>query len=285
MPRKYTKKKGRKKIKRGGTLTKKLSDGENIMNNEIIILKNRLDELEMKLEICCSDMVQGANTIQRVYRGHQGRNTFKQTRRTMKPNVTDALLDLPQDVGDLITSQVTKYKKGMTYDEFVQYIKSKDLYGCFNIIREHVLTNTIGRFRNYLGEDGKFDLDYTETSSKKTSNCVDKFSRKGPYKHTRRGAKKITEPERTWGEIDDILFNWYTDLDLFMHIDDLDEFLKLKYLKKDETLEDFKHLPVFSAEEATRLSKEYHKNLPEYREENLREAYQYYIEQWNKLYL
>jgi hypothetical protein len=104
MSRKYTKKKGRKKIKRGGTLTKTLSDGENIMNDEIIILKNRLDELEMKLEICCSDMVQGANTIQRMTRGHQGRNTFKQTRRTMKPNVTDALLDLPQDVGDLIAT-------------------------------------------------------------------------------------------------------------------------------------------------------------------------------------
>jgi hypothetical protein len=104
MPRKYTKKKGRKKIKRGGTPPKTLSDGENIMNDEIIILKNRLDELEMKLEICCSDMVQGANTIQRMTRGHQGRNTFKQTRRTMKPNVTDALLDLPQDVGDLIAS-------------------------------------------------------------------------------------------------------------------------------------------------------------------------------------
>jgi len=106
MPRKYTKKKGRKKtkVKRGGTLTKTLRDGENIMNDEIIILKNRLDELEMKLEICCRDMVHGANTIQRVYRGHQGRNTFKQTRRTMKPNVTDALLDLPQDVGDLIAT-------------------------------------------------------------------------------------------------------------------------------------------------------------------------------------
>ena len=139
MPRKYTKKKT--KVKRGGTLTKTLSDGENIMNDEIIILKNRLDELEMKLEICCRDMVQGANTIQRVYRGHQGRNTFKQTRRTMKPNVTDALLDLPEDVGDLIASQVTKYKKGMTYDEFVQDIKNKDLYGCFNIISFSALTS------------------------------------------------------------------------------------------------------------------------------------------------
>jgi hypothetical protein len=114
MPRKYTKKKGRKNIKRGGTLTKTLSDGENIMNDEIIILKNRLDELEMKLEICCRDMVQGANTIQRMTRGHHSRKDTKIYKRGLKPNITDALLDLPEDVGDLIASHIKTKTEGWT---------------------------------------------------------------------------------------------------------------------------------------------------------------------------
>ena len=133
MSRKYTKKKGRKKktkVKRGGTLTKTLSDGENIMNDEIIILKNRLDELEMKLEICCSDMVQGANTIQRMTRGHHSRKDTKMYKRGLKPNITDALLDLPEDVGDLIASHIKTKTKGWTI------VKNADAYpgenlGCF----------------------------------------------------------------------------------------------------------------------------------------------------------
>jgi len=247
MPRKYTKKKGIKNIKRGGTLTKTLSDGENIMNDEIIILKNRLDELEMKLEICCRDMVQGANTIQRVYRGHQGRNTFKQTRRTMKPNVTDALLDLPQDVGDLITSQVTKYKKGMTYDEFVQYLQNKGLYNCFNMISLSALTSETVRL------------------IWKNSNSFDSYYECGSR------LDDLSEHNRTVS----IIFTWYQATEAqVININDLDRIFKL----------DNERPGVFTQEEATRLSKEYHKNLPEYREENLREAYQYYIEQWNKLY-
>ena len=128
MPRKYTKKKT--KVKRGGTLTKTLSDGENIMNDEIIILKNRLDELEMKLEICCRDMVQGANTIQRMTRGHHSRKDTKIYKRGLKPNVTDALLDLPEDVGDLIASHIKTKTEGWTI------IKNADAYprenlGCF----------------------------------------------------------------------------------------------------------------------------------------------------------
>ena len=100
MPRKYTKKKNKK----GGTPPKTISNRENIMNDEIIILKNRLDELEAKLEICCRDMVQGANTIQRMTRGHQSRKDTKIMKRGLNPNITDALLDLPQDVGDLIAT-------------------------------------------------------------------------------------------------------------------------------------------------------------------------------------
>jgi hypothetical protein len=274
MPRKYTKKKGRK-IKRGGTLTKTLSDGENIMNDEIIILKNRLDELEMKLEICCRDMVQGANTIQRVYRGHQGRNTFKQTRRTMKPNVTDALLDLPQDVGDLITSQVTKYKKGMTYDEFVQYIKNKDLYGCFNIIssnlfqgKEIVGVFTHGKIGNKLNRlihglsSGVLEpppINLSETHEK-IHNCLMKL-------------------ETSRHEIDIILFSWFQNISKgetnYIHIDDLNKLTTMN--------NDFSNR--LKPQTWVRILKELYKNLPEYREENLREAYQYYIEQWNKLYL
>jgi len=120
MPRKYTKKKNKK----GGTPPKTISNRENIMNDEIIILKNRLDELEAKLEICCRDMVQGANTIQRMTRGHQSRKDTKIMKRGLNPNITDALLDLPQDVGDLIAThrKTIRKTKGWTI------VKNADSY-------------------------------------------------------------------------------------------------------------------------------------------------------------
>ena len=94
-----------------------LNKQENIQNDEISRLKNKIDELEIKQKICCKEKEMATENIQRVYRGHQGRNTFKQTRRSMKPNVTDALLDMPMDVGDLIATNRKKidYKtKGWT---------------------------------------------------------------------------------------------------------------------------------------------------------------------------
>ena len=73
-------------------------------------------------------------------------------------------------------------------------IKSKDLYGCFNIFRYHVLTNTIGRFKNHSEEDGGLHDQLYWRMGRKTYNCQDKFR---------------NMPKRNMGvhEIDDILSN------------------------------------------------------------------------------
>ena len=69
-----------------------------------------------------------------------------------------------------------------------------------------------------------------------------------------------------------LLSSWYEGKDdQVIHINDLDRILKNEVSTHG-----------MSKKEATRLLKSYYERLPEYREENLREAYQYYIEQWNK---
>jgi hypothetical protein len=78
------------------------------LHGEIRRLESRIDELEEKQKICCSDKDMAAENIQRVYRGHQGRDAFKVTRRSRKPNVTDELLDLPLEVSDLIMAERDK---------------------------------------------------------------------------------------------------------------------------------------------------------------------------------
>jgi hypothetical protein len=78
------------------------------LHGEIMRLETRIDELEEKQKICCSDKDMAAENIQRVYRGHQGRDAFKVTRRSRKPNVTDELLDLPLEVSDLIMAERDK---------------------------------------------------------------------------------------------------------------------------------------------------------------------------------
>ena len=46
---------------------------DNIQNDEMIKLKNKIDDLEMKQKICCGDMDKGANTIQKLQRGFKSR--------------------------------------------------------------------------------------------------------------------------------------------------------------------------------------------------------------------
>ena len=85
------------------------------MQNEIMLLKQRIDELETKLDVCCGDMEKATRKIQRFTRGHQSRKNTKIMKRGKQPNITDALLDMPKDVGDLITTQrKIDYTKGWT---------------------------------------------------------------------------------------------------------------------------------------------------------------------------
>ena len=115
----FTKKGGKRTMKkkrnmRGGT-------GD---NEEISLLKNKLEECENKNEICCGDMDKAAENIQRVTRGHQGRNTFKQKRRSMKPNVTDTLLDMPTDFGSMIMDKIPEAREEQKIDKQINLLRS-----------------------------------------------------------------------------------------------------------------------------------------------------------------
>ena len=102
----FTKKGGKKTMKKKRKMRGGMGD-----NEEISLLKNKLEECENKNEICCGDMDKAAENIQRVTRGHQGRNTFKQKRRSMKPNVTDTLLDMPTDFGSMIMDKIPEARQ------------------------------------------------------------------------------------------------------------------------------------------------------------------------------
>ena len=84
-------------------------------NEEII---NKLNEINTKLDLCCpKNYDQATRNIQRVYRGHKDRNTFKQKRRSMKPNVTDTLLDMSTDFGSMIMDKIPEAREEAREEE------------------------------------------------------------------------------------------------------------------------------------------------------------------------
>lgn len=68
---------------------------------------NRLDTLNTKIDICCGNYDKAAENIQRSYRGFTSR---RNTRRTMKPNITESLLNMPGDISQMITDRVNELK-------------------------------------------------------------------------------------------------------------------------------------------------------------------------------
>jgi len=115
----FTKKGGKKTMKKKRKMRGGMGD-----NEEISLLKNKLEECENKNEICCGDMDKAAENIQRVTRGHQGRNTFKQKRRSMKPNVTDTLLDMPTDFGSMIMDKIPEAREEQKIDKQINLLRS-----------------------------------------------------------------------------------------------------------------------------------------------------------------
>ena len=82
-----------------------VSINHNDMFQEII---NRLDSLNTKIELCCDKYDEAAQGIQKAYRGHtSGRNT----RRTMKPNITQSLFNMGGDFSHIIEDKLSEIKK------------------------------------------------------------------------------------------------------------------------------------------------------------------------------
>ena len=68
---------------------------------------NRLDMLNTKIELCCGNYDKAAENIQRSYRGFRSR---RNTRRKMKPNITEALLNMPGDFSHMITNRLSELR-------------------------------------------------------------------------------------------------------------------------------------------------------------------------------
>ena len=74
--------------------------GGGLEDDEIL---NKLNDINVKLDLCCGNYDKATKDIQRVYRGHTSR---RDTRRTMRPNITESLLNMPKDVGDRINELI-----------------------------------------------------------------------------------------------------------------------------------------------------------------------------------
>jgi len=66
---------------------------------------NKLNEINVKLDICCGNYDKATGNIQRVFRGQLGRNIHKKERRSTYQNVTEELLDFDKDLTDRLNSE------------------------------------------------------------------------------------------------------------------------------------------------------------------------------------
>ena len=80
------------------------------INDMYMEILNRLDTLNTKIDICCGNYDKAAENIQRTYRGFTSR---RNTRRTMKPNITESLLNMPGDISQMITDKVNELNRNI----------------------------------------------------------------------------------------------------------------------------------------------------------------------------
>ena len=112
----FTKKGGKKTMKKKRKMRGGMGDNEEIIN--------KLNEINTKLDLCCpKNYDQATRNIQRVYRGHKDRNTFKQKRRSMKPNVTDTLLDMSTDFGSMIMDKIPEAREEQKIDKQINLLR------------------------------------------------------------------------------------------------------------------------------------------------------------------
>jgi hypothetical protein len=81
-------------------------------SSEIIHLLNEintnLNNINTKIDFCCGNYNKAAEDIQKVYRGHTSR---RNTRRTMRPNITESLFTMPKEVGDRINELIPETRR------------------------------------------------------------------------------------------------------------------------------------------------------------------------------
>ena len=134
-----------------------VSINHNDMFQEII---NRLDSLNTKIELCCDKYDEAAQGIQKAYRGHTSR---RDTRRTMIPNITQSLQEMPGDFSHKVLDRLNEVKiTSMPKSEIIISPGSKwsGLYlheALFNILIADVNYNIDGWV---WSPDKKFNKDF-----------------------------------------------------------------------------------------------------------------------------
>lgn len=152
---------------------------------------NRLDTLNTKIDICCGNYDKAAENIQRTYRGFTSR---RNTRRTMKPNITESLLNMPGDISQMITNRVSELKHNeMPITDIIvptgkyegQYLHDA-LFSILNSDREYNILPWTQRV--LLGEDAKL---FSEEYKKWYFNTYKKGGKK--RNKTKKKRKKLTK--------------------------------------------------------------------------------------------
>lgn len=117
---------------------------------------NRLDTLNTKIDICCGNYDKAAENIQRTYRGFTSR---RNTRRTMKPNITESLLNMPGDISQMITDRVNELKpETIGWTIFKNSQKGQNgwnIRGSLKDIKKRVIENNTGGFIRWFGGHNK----------------------------------------------------------------------------------------------------------------------------------
>ena len=85
--------------------------GGGLEDDEIL---NKLNDINVKLDLCCGNYDKATKDIQRVYRGHTSR---RDTRRTMRPNITESLFTMPKEVGDRINELIPETRRQIKEQE------------------------------------------------------------------------------------------------------------------------------------------------------------------------
>jgi hypothetical protein len=118
---------------------------------------NRLDTLNTKIDICCGNYDKASENIQRTYRGFTSR---RNTRRTMKPNITESLLNMPGDISQMITDRVNELKPKETIGWTIFKNSQKEqngwnIRGSLKDIKKRVIENNTGGFIRWFGNHNK----------------------------------------------------------------------------------------------------------------------------------
>jgi len=181
-----------------------------------------------------------------------------------------------------LDSQIPEKMETMSYTEFIRNLQNESLYGCFNLlpINEIVFLisiNKIPKIRTmleFVRDDGLHEVlgidnpDYTGEGW--DDNFIFKCAQKIQELVLPERAVHHGRPDTTMEMYHESIYKWYEEImeyNEYIYIDDLNEIIQ-KMLPEEEAK------PIFT---------KIYEKLPKYREKNLENVYNFYLEEIKKI--